>query len=132
MYHGHHHGRSGTDTSGGKSVGGMDRTSGGKNIGGMDSSGGKHVRGTDTSGRKKIGGMDTSGGNRAGRRVTGHTCSRKWNVLETILPLKLTKIEPVSEFSATNFCQYVLVVVVTQCSTKFLVCHVSSAIPVAP
>ena len=53
MYHGHHHGRSGTDTSGGKSVGGMDRTSGGKNIGGMDSSGGKHVRGTDTSGRKK-------------------------------------------------------------------------------
>ena len=107
-------------------------TSGGKHIGGVHASGGKNIGDVHTIGGKNIGGMDASGGNYAGRRVTVHTCSGKWNAFETILPLKLTKIELVSEFSATNFGQDILVVVVAQCSTKLLVRHVSSAIPVAP
>ena len=78
-------------------------TNGGKNTGGVHTSGGKHIAGMYFSGGKYIGGMDTSGGNGAGRRVTVRTCSRKWHAFETILPLKLTKIELVSEFSATNF-----------------------------
>lgn len=54
------------------------------------------------------------------------------HALVTILHLKLAEVELVRVFPSTNFGQNVLVVVVTQCSSKLLVCHVFTAIPLAP
>ena len=69
------------------------------------------------------------------KAVTGSrlACSAgKCESLITILPLKLPDVELVCILPSTNLGQDFLVVVITQCSGKLLVCHVWSAIPVAP
>ena len=58
--------------------------------------------------------------------------SDRWYTSISILSLKLLKVELVRVFLASNLGQHFLVVVITQCPTKLLVGHVSSAIPFSP
>lgn len=63
----------------------------------------------------------------------GFCCDwKRYFALITILPLKLSEAELVHAFPSADFAQDLLVVVITQRAAELLVCHVSSAIPLAP
>ena len=75
----------------------------------------------------------SSGGNLTAVIGSRLACSAgKCESLITVLPLKLPDVEPVCIFPSTNFGQDFFVVVIAQCTSKLLVRHVWSAIPVAP
>ena len=75
----------------------------------------------------------------AGRKGRNHVLavcsglmkSDRWSTSISIVSLKLLKVELVRVVLASNLGQHFLVVVITQCPTKLLVGHVSSAIPVS-
>ena len=72
------------------------------------------------------------GGNHVLAVSSGLMKSDRWYTSISILSLKFLKVELVRVFLASNLGQHFLVVVITQCPTKLLVGHVSSAIPLSP
>ena len=72
------------------------------------------------------------GGNHSDAISTRFTCGKRQNIFVSILSFKLLQVELVRVFLTSNLGQNLLVVVITQCPTKFLVGHVSSAIPFTP
>ena len=74
----------------------------------------------------------TRGGSHSAAISTSFAYGERQYICVSILSLKLLQVEPVRVFLTSNLGQNLLVVVITQCPTKFLVGHVSSAIPFTP
>ena len=74
----------------------------------------------------------TRGGNHCATISARFTFGKRQYICVSILSFKLLKVELVRVFLTSDLGQNLLVVVITQCPTKFLVGHVSSAIPLAP
>ena len=74
----------------------------------------------------------TGGGNHSAAISTRFACGERQYICVSIPSFKLLQVELVRVFLTSNLGQNLLMVVITQCPTKFLVGHVSSAIPFAP
>ena len=74
----------------------------------------------------------TRGGNNSAAISMRFACGERQYICVSIPSFKLLQVELVRVFLTSNLGQNLLVVVITQCPTKFLVGHVSSAIPFTP
>ena len=74
----------------------------------------------------------TRGGNHSVAISTRFACGKRPYICVSILSFKLLQVELIRVFLTSNLGQNLFVVVITQCPTKFLVGHVSSAIPLTP